>query len=116
MDVSISESEMALALLNGLPEEYNDLISALNAIDEDETKLKFEFIKSRIIQGEQRIMMRTKSAQAKAESAALLASQQEANSRNARRRPHCNHCKRLGYSESKCWTMFPHHNPATRKL
>ncbi len=63
MKVSISESEMAMALLNGLPEEYNALISALDAIDEDETKLNFEFIKSRIIQEEQRIKMRTKSAQ-----------------------------------------------------
>ena len=41
MNVAISESEMAMALLNGLPEEYNALISALDAIDEDETKLKF---------------------------------------------------------------------------
>ena len=54
---------MATALLNGLPEEYNALTSDLDAIDEDETKLKFQFIKSRIIQEEQRIAMRTKSAQ-----------------------------------------------------
>ena len=39
---------MAMALLNGLPEEYNALISALDAIDGDESKLNFEFIKSRI--------------------------------------------------------------------
>ena len=55
MSVVISESEMAMALLNGLPEDYSALISALDAIDEDETKLKFEFIKSRIMQEEQRI-------------------------------------------------------------
>ena len=39
MNVEISESEMAIALLNGLPEEYNVLISALDALDEDETEL-----------------------------------------------------------------------------
>ena len=72
MNVEISNSEMAMALLNGLPEEHNALISALDAIDEDESKLNFEFIKSRIIQEEQRTNMRTKSAQDKAESAALL--------------------------------------------
>ena len=50
MNVVISEIEMAIALLNGLTEEDNTLISALDAIYEDETKLKFEFIESRIIQ------------------------------------------------------------------
>ena len=75
MNVVISESEMAMALLNGLPEEYNALISALDAIDEDETKLKFEFIKSRVMQKEQRISMRAKSAQEKSEAAALVMNQ-----------------------------------------
>ena len=54
---------MVMALVNGLPEEYNALISALDAIDEEETKLKFEFIKSRIKQEKQRIPERAKSAQ-----------------------------------------------------
>lgn len=114
MNVSISESEMAMALLNGLPEEYNALISALDAIDEDETKLKFEFIKSRIMQEEQRISMRTKFAQEKSETTALLTNQQDSNGRNQRRRPYCNFCKRLGHIESKCWTKFPHLNPRNK--
>ncbi len=59
MNVMISESEMAMALSNGLPEECNSLISAHDAIDEDETKLKFEFIKARIMQEEQHIAMRS---------------------------------------------------------
>ena len=41
MNVEISERETAMALLNGLPEEYSALISALDAIDEDESKLEF---------------------------------------------------------------------------
>ncbi len=97
MNVVISESEMAMALLNGLPGEYNALISALDAIDEDETKLKFEFIKSRIMQEEQRINMLTKSAQEKAETAALLSQRFSEIGRNRRRRPYCNHCKRPGH-------------------
>ena len=71
MSVSISKSEMAMALLNGLPEEYNALISALDAIDESESELDFEFIKSRIMQEEQRIAMRTISAHDKSEAAVL---------------------------------------------
>ena len=68
----ISESKIVMALLNGLPEEFNPLISALDSIDEDETKVKFEFAKSRLTQEEQRIIRRTQSAQAKSETAALL--------------------------------------------
>ena len=61
-----------MALLDGLPEEYSALISALDAIDEEESKLNFKFLKYHIIQEEQRISMRTKSAEEKAESDALV--------------------------------------------
>ena len=118
MNVVISESEMAMALLNGLPEEYNALISALDAIDEDETKLKFEFIKSRAMQEEQRISMRAKSAQEKSEAAALVMSQSNqnndkfvCNSRFQRRCLYCNFCKRPGHIESRSCTKFPHLAP-----
>ena len=50
-------------------------MSALDAIDEDETKLKFEFIKSRFMQEEQRISMLAKSAQEKSEAASLVMNQ-----------------------------------------
>ncbi len=121
MNVVISGSEMAMALLNGLPEEYNALISALDAIDEDESELDFDFIKSRIMQEEQRISIRNKSALAKSEAAALLAAQNAAKSqaspsfsRLPRRRPFCNFCKRLGHVEAKCYTKFPHLAPRPR--
>jgi len=113
MGVEISESEMAMALLNGLPDEYNALISALDAIDENETELKFEFIKSRVMQEEQRIQMRTKSAHAKSETAALLSNQSKSRG-PGRRRPYCNYCKRLGHIETKCWTKFPHLDPKNK--
>ena len=44
MNVEIFDSEMAMALLSGLPEERNALISALDAIDKDESKINFEYI------------------------------------------------------------------------
>ena len=116
MNVEISESEMAMAPLNGLPEEYNALVSALDAIDEDETKLKFEFIMSRVIQEEQRIAMRTKSAQEKSETAALLTTRQGNSNRNGgchrRSSYYCNFCKRTGRTESRCWVKFPHLKPS----
>ncbi len=67
------------------------------------------------MQEEQRIDMRTKSAQAKAETAALLSQRFSDLGRNRRRRPYCNHCKRPGHIETKCWTKYPHMNPANRK-
>ena len=85
-----------MALLNGLPEEYTALISALDAIDEDTTKLNFEFIKSRVMREEQRIMMRNNSAQAKSDTAALISTQSTAynrstpNNRSFRSRRLCN--------------------------
>ena len=116
MDVIISESEMAIALLNGLPEEYNALITALDAIDEDETKLNFEFIKSRVIQEEQRIRMRTSWAQAKSETAALLTTRSASSSLSGghqrRRSYYCNFCKHPGHTESRCWAKFPHLDPS----
>lgn len=48
--------------LNGPQEDSNALISSLDAIDKEETKLNFEFMKSRIIQENKRIQSRTKSA------------------------------------------------------
>ena len=104
-----------MALWNGLPEEYNALISALDAIDEDESKLNFEFLKSRITQDEQRMNIRTKSAQNKTEAAALLSECLGEIRRPSRRRSYCNHCKQPGHIESMCWTNFPHLNPQNNK-
>ncbi len=121
MGCLISNSEMAMALLNGLPDEYNALISALDAIDSDESELDWEFIKSRIMQEEQRIGMRTKSALAKSESAALVTQgtiKCDGCSKclaATKTRPMCDFCKKLGHIESKCWKKYPHLNPRNKK-
>ncbi len=121
MNVTISESEKAMALLNGLPDEYRALISALDAVDSDESELNWEHVKSRVLQEEQRIVMRIKSAQKKSETAALLSNQNHQPSpptrptRHSRNRPYCNYCKRPGHIEVKCWTKFPHLNPRSKE-
>ncbi len=60
MNVDIPQSEKEMALVNGLPEEYNALISALDTVDDDEGEHNWESVKSRVMQGEQRINMRPK--------------------------------------------------------
>ncbi len=109
MSVRIDESEMAMALLNGLPDHYHPLISALDALGSEEDELKFEFIKSRVMQEEQRIKMRSDDALKKSETAALLS-----NHRRTHPRPKCNHCGRMGHWEAKCWTKHPHMNPLNK--
>ena len=110
-----------MALLNGLPNEYNALISALDAIDYQEKDLKWEFVKSRILQEEQRICMRTKTALEKTESAALVyktSSQNNSCRTCAARttRPTCNYWKKVGHIEAKCWKKNPQLNPHKKNV
>ena len=107
MSVVIDESEMAMALLNGLPEAFDPLISALDAISGEDDTLEFDYVKSRAMQEEQRIDIRANQASKKAESAAFLTRQRQ----YIRERPQCSHCKKQGHIESKCWKKHPHLNP-----
>ena len=63
--VEIPLSEMQITLLNVLPEDNNALINALDAIDDEDNELDWEFDKFRVMQEEQHISMRHKSAVAK---------------------------------------------------
>ena len=53
MKVNIDDGEMAVAMLNGLPERFYPLITALDALGDDKT-FTLEFVKSRLLQEEQR--------------------------------------------------------------
>jgi hypothetical protein len=52
-DAKIDQTEVAMAVLKGLPSKYDHLIVALGALGDD-TKLTMEFPKSRLLQEEQR--------------------------------------------------------------
>lgn len=116
MNVAITESEMAMAFLNGLPDEYHSLITALDSIDSDGRELSWDHVKSRVLQEEQRISTRSMEAQAKSEAAALVAANTPpvTSCTNCQRRPpprqrpFCHHCKRHGHVESKCYIKHPH--------
>ena len=108
MSVDIDDSEMAMALLNGLPDEYSSLISALDALGSEESQLNFEFVKARIMQEEQRINMRNFEALKKTGASSLVANEH-------RSRPKCDYCGKIGHKESRCWKKFPEKNPHKRK-
>ena len=124
MSVPVSESEMAMALPNGLPDEYHSLISALDTIGSDGHELSWAHVKSRVLQEEQRINARTKKALEKSDAVALVVANspnlplppppstcKNCQGRPPRQRPFCNHCKRHGHVESKCYIKHPHLNP-----
>ena len=106
MEVKIDESEMAMALLNGLPDAFHPLISALDALGTKDGTLNFEFVKSRVMQEEQRIKIRADESLVKSETSALFTNRQK-----ARRRPSCDNCGKLGHVSSKCWDKYPHLRP-----
>jgi hypothetical protein len=55
MGCVVGDEEVVMAILNGLPSEYDHLIVALDAMGGDgETKLTLDVTKSRLLQGEQR--------------------------------------------------------------
>ena len=107
MGVEIDDSEKAMALLNGLPEQFDTLISALDAI-QTEDFFSFTFVKSKALQEEDRLGIRMSSSAAKNQTAALFSS---STSRGGPGRPKCTHCHRLGHLERTCWKKYPHLSP-----
>ena len=101
MSVSIDDPEMAMAMLNGLPDRFDGLISALDAIGDDDKTFTFEYVVSRCQQEEQRHAQRVLEAQQKSETAALLANTSK---------PPCVHCGG-NHRSNRCWTKFPHLRP-----
>ena len=109
MKVTIDDEEMAMALLNGLPERYDSLISALDALGDEKT-FTFEFVKSRLLQEEQRTQQRIEASLQKSEESALLSTQcgsncPGCNSKNIRK---CTKCGKTGHTVDQCWELHPH--------
>ena len=61
MNVSIDDKEMAMAVLNGLPTRFESLIVALDALGNEDKMFTLEFVKSRLLQEEQRAAMKSSS-------------------------------------------------------
>ena len=109
MSINIEDSEMAMALLNGLPDRFDSLISALDASHTDDKQLTFELVQSRCLQEEQRHTQRDQDARKKSEAAALLATK-FSKSRKIPNAESCIHCGKHRDS-SRCYTKFPHLAP-----
>lgn len=102
MDVDINDKEMAMTFLNGLPESYDGLISALDALGNEDKIFTFDLVKSRVLQEEQRMKMRNSNSIAKSETAALLSCSV------CKKNMRCSFCNKNGHDESKCFEKYPH--------
>ncbi len=71
MDVTIDDKEIAMAVLNGLPPRFETIITALDAIGDDNASFTFDKVRSRLLQEERRSTMRTKSTKTESELALL---------------------------------------------
>ena len=105
MGVIVEDSEMAMALLNGLPDRFDGLISAIDALCTSEESFTFEFVKSRCTQEEHRQNIRIQESIEKSESQALLA-----DSSNHDHTDLCVWCGRHKDSD-RCFTKYPHLAP-----
>lgn len=103
MGVTTTEQDMAMTVLSGLPDRYDSLISALDALSDDTSKFTFEFVISRCMLEEQRHIQRYQESLKRAETAALLAT-------NRRQKETCIHSGKHKDS-SKCCIKHPHLAP-----
>eukprot|EP00171_Calliarthron_tuberculosum_P009826 IDg9826t1 len=71
MTVTIDDNELAMSFLNGLPERFDSLISALDALGDNDKIFSFNYVISRCEQEEQRHSQRHQVAFRKSEAAAL---------------------------------------------
>ena len=107
MKVNVDDEEMAMALLNGLPEKFDPLISALDALG-DEKVFTFDFVKSRLLQEEQRNQQRVNDLVKNTEESALVTSRCEGCAGCGSKNPKiCSHCGKNGHTASQCWELNP---------
>ena len=102
MDVKVEDGDIAMTVLCGLPSKYEHLIVAIDAATGD-SSLTMDFVKSRLLQEEQRMTDRDKSKPAP--DAALVTQPNPSN------KVSCSHCGKENHTEAKCWKKYPHLQP-----
>ena len=103
MGVDIDDKEMAMAVLNGLPDRFDNLISALDALGNEDSAFCLEFVKSRLLQEEQRMKSRSDAATLKSEASALLTARRNSQSYQQK----CNHCGKVNHTDDRCYIKHP---------
>ena len=100
MNVDIDDKEMALVVLNGLLARFESLIEALDALGSEDRIFSLEFVKSRLLQEEQRAEMKEKPSSSHKDSAHM---NRVPGTGRPSRDMHCTNCSRSGHIASYCW-------------
>ena len=93
MEVAVSDEDIAMSVLSGLPQKFEHLIVAIDTVTAGEARLSLEFVKSRLLQEEQRLNDRSGSA--KGTDTALVTDRKSARK--------CTYCKKKNHTEPFCW-------------
>ena len=112
MNVAIDDKEMAMAVLNGLPAHYGTIITALDAIGDEDDSFTFEKVRSRLLQEEKRRTSRTSLSSSSRPSALV---QQASQDRSGPNQKNCLHCGRNNHSEAYCWQKHGHPRSFARR-
>ena len=103
MNVSIDDKEMAMAVLNGLPARFETIITALDAIGDEDESFTFSKVRSRLLQEEKRVAMRDTSSNASRASALVNNINGQPRGVNTKL---CSHCGRKNHTEPYCWQKY----------
>lgn len=100
MNVNIDDKEMAMAVLNGLPECCETLIVALDALGLDDKSFPYDLVKSRLLQEEQRMNMRSDGF----DSSALIGLDDKEKRPGGGKQPYkCTNCGHDGHTTKFYW-------------
>lgn len=97
MAVSIDGNETAMAILNGLPSQFENTIKTPAALGDVSSVFIMDIVRSRLLQVEQRREMRHTNV---SELFPLFSNQSKALTAQTY---YWNHCKRRGHTEKRCW-------------
>jgi hypothetical protein len=101
-NMGVDDNKMATALLNGLPDRFDGLISALDALGSEDKIFTLEFVKSRLLQEEQRIDMRMQTSIIESEAAALVVHDHSDSCSSCKKRTKCEPCGMVGHVINRC--------------
>lgn len=112
MDVQVTDQELAMTNLTGLPSLFEHLIVAIDALGEDEM-LKLDFVNRCILQVEQRMEGRTSFAPRLTDTALVG---QPMGYKGGQQVPTWSHFKKRQHTDPKCWQKYPHLRPEQKRL
>lgn len=102
MGVNVDEEEMEMAALNGLPDRLDNLISAMDALGNEERTFSLEFVKFILLQEEQRMTLLFETQLVKLEASVFVSERKFSQTRQK-----CTFCNKLGHPHDRCFQKYP---------